>query len=172
MPLSRWIFLIALGVAGAVLFRTYGVEGIYVATPSMEPTLPVNTHYFVDKFIFNFRSPRRGEIVLLKSPVNDQKELIKRVIGLPGERIKIDKKKVYIDGQALAEPYVQHIRKDEELEGDTLNETAVPEDSYFVLGDNRDESSDSATWKDAQTGQRIYFVKRDQIKGRLMNVLE
>src|SRR3989338_545080 len=166
--MRRWLFLIALGAAGAAVFRTFCFEGIYVATASMEPTLPVGTDYFADKLTFKFRHPRRGEIIVLTSPVDSDKELIKRVIATPGESIKIVDKKVYIGGQELKEPYSKYARKSEVLIGDNLEERKVPEDSYFVMGDNRDESEDSATWKDLKTGERIYFVKREQIKGRLM----
>ena len=170
--MSRWIFLIVLGVFGSILFRTYGCEGIYVATPSMEPTIPVGTHFFVDKCSFLFRGPRRGEIVVLASPVDPLKDLVKRVIGLPGEVIEIKNKAVFISRNKLKEPYAFYTRKEEILAGDTMEEHVIPEASYFIMGDNRDESQDSTTWKDEKSGERIYFVKREQIKGRLMNVLE
>ena len=170
--MKRWLFLILLGVGGGFLFREFAFEGIYVATPSMEPTLPVGTHYFADKFSFFFRAPRRGEIVVFASPVEEGKDLVKRTIGLPGETIGIKDKTVYINGQALAEPYVKYKRKNEILVGDNIPEMKIPEDSFFVLGDNRDESGDSATWKDPKTGEPIYFIQKEKIKGRLMNVLE
>lgn len=170
--MKRWLFLIALGVGGGLLFRSFAFEGIYIASPSMEPTLPVGTHFFVDKLSFFFRNPHRGEIVELISPIETEKGLVKRVIGLPGETIAIKDKKVYINGQMLNEPYAFYKRKDEILVGDNLAEMKIPEDCYFVLGDNRDESKDSATWKDLKTGQPVYFVHQEEIKGRLMNVLE
>jgi signal peptidase I len=170
--MKRWIFLITLGLAGGLLFRQVGFEGIYVATPSMEPTLPVGTHYFADKFTFFFRSPRRGEIVVFASPVEEGKDLIKRTIGLPGETIRIKDKTVYINGRSLSEPYVKYKRKTEILVGDNIAEIKIPDDSFFVLGDNRDESGDSATWKDPKSGEPIYFIPQGRIKGRLLNVLE
>ena len=170
--MKRWIFLIAIGVVGAAVIRTYGFEGIYVATPSMEPTLPVGTNYFVDKISFIFRSPKRSEIIVFTSPVDGSKDLIKRVIALPGEAVSMKDKHVYVNGEPLKEPYAKYKRKDEILSGDNLSDLKIPEDSYFVLGDNRDESQDSTSWKDPKTGERIYFVRKDQVKGRLMNVLE
>ncbi|OGR82971.1 MAG: signal peptidase I [Elusimicrobia bacterium RIFCSPLOWO2_01_FULL_64_13] len=170
--MKRWLFLIALGVGGGILFRSAAMEGIYIATPSMEPALPVGTHYFVDKITLAFRAPRRGEIVLLSSPVEGDKELVKRVIGLPGETIEIRKKEVYVNDKPLSEPYAAHRRSGEALVGDNLGPLRIPEGSFFVLGDNRDESRDSATWKDPGTGEPVHFVPGDRIRGRLLNVLE
>lgn len=170
--MNRWLFLISLGIAGGLLFRKYGIEGIYVASPSMEPALPVGTHYFLDKFTFNFREPRRGEIIVFASPLEDEKDLIKRVIALPGDTVSIKEKQLYLNGEKLVESYARYTRKDELLVGDNLAEIKVPEHSYFVLGDNRDESKDSSTWKDVKTGENIYFIHANMIKGRLMNVLE
>lgn len=170
--MKRLLFLIALGIAGAILFRKYGFEGIYVASPSMEPTLPVGQHYFVDKFSLLFRSPERGEIVVLDSPVEEDKGLIKRVVGLAGETIEIKEKKVYINGQNLNERYAVYKRKGELLEGDNLAPLKIPDECFFVMGDNRDESKDSATWKDDKTGQPVHFVSKEKIRGRLLNVLE
>ena len=170
--MKRWIFLIALGGTGAAILRSFGFEGIYIATPSMEPTIPVGTSFFVDKISFIFRNPRRSEIIVLASPVEETKDLVKRVIGLPGETISIKEKHVYIGGQEIREPYAKYTRKDEILAGDNLPEMKIPKDSFFVMGDNRDESNDSASWRDPKTHERIYFMKKEQIKGRLMNVLE
>lgn len=170
--MKRWIFLIALGVLGALVVRKFVLEGVYVASPSMEPTLTVGTHFFVEKLTFQFRSPRRGEIILFDSPVKEGVGLIKRVIALPGETIAIQNKKVYVNGQPLKEDYVTFKRRDEILVGDNISDMKVMEDSYFVMGDNRDESGDSRDWKNKETGEHIYFVQKQNIKGRLMNVLE
>ena len=170
--MKRWLFLIALGVGGGLIFRQIAYEGIYVATPSMEPTLPVNTNYIVDKLSFYFRRPKRAEIIVFPSPVDEGKDLIKRVIGIPGDRIRIKDKIVLINGRELKEPYARHTRGDEILMGDNIPEIKIPEDSYFVMGDNRDESGDSATWKKPGTDEPLYFIHEGRIKGRLMNVLE
>ena len=170
--MKRWIFLIALGVLGAAVIRTFGFEGIYVATPSMEPTLIVGTDFFLDKISFIFRNPKRLEIIVFASPVDDSKDLIKRVIGLPGETVSMKNKHVYVNQRELNEPYARYSRQDETLSGDNLPEMKIPDDSYFVLGDNRDESEDSTSWKNPKTGERIYFIRKERIKGRLMNVLE
>ena len=155
-----------------MLVREVLLEGVYVASPSMEPTLPVGTHYFVNKLSPFFRDFRRGEIVVFPSPVSEQKDLLKRVIGLPGETISIRNKKVFINDAPLDEPYAIFKRKDEILMGDNIDPMTIPEGKYFVMGDNRDESGDSRDWKDAQTGAPIYFVEKEDIRGLLINVLE
>ena len=170
--MKRWIFLIVLGVAGAFIFRRYGFEGVYVASPSMEPTLLVGSNYFVDKITFQFRSPRRREVIVFTSPVEDSKDLIKRVIGLPGETISIKDKQVFINHEVLKEPYVKYKRKNEILKGDNILEMKIPAGCYFVMGDNRDESNDSASWRNPKTGEPAYFVHREEIQGRLINTLE
>ena len=98
--------------------------------------------------------------------------MIKRVIGLPGEAIEIRGKKVFINGSALDEPYAAFKRKDEILVGDNLGPIKIPADSFFVMGDNRDESGDSRDWKDAATGEHIYFVSGKDIKGRLIQLVK
>lgn len=170
--MKRWLFLIALGLAGGLIVRQVLFEGVYVASPSMEPTLPVGTHYFVNKITPLYRPYERKDIVVFPSPVDPDKDLIKRVIGLPGETIEIREKKVFIDGQPLEEPYAQFTRKDELLVGDIIAPMKIPADSYFVMGDNRDESGDSRDWKNPETGEHVYFVKKSDIKGLLFNTLE
>lgn len=170
--MNRWLFLITLGIVGALLFRKFCFEGIYIASPSMETTLPVGTHYFVNKFIYFFRPPKRGEIVVFPSPVGEKIDLVKRIVGLPGEVIAIKNKKVFVNGQPLAEPYAKYKRADEILIGDNLEPVQIPAEHYFVMGDNRDESKDSATWKDPKTGEPILFIHKDSIQGKLIGVLE
>ncbi|MBI3012027.1 MAG: signal peptidase I [Elusimicrobia bacterium] len=170
--IRRLLFLLCLGVGGGLLFRHWAFEGVYVASPSMEPTLPLGTHYFVNKMTYFFRSPKRGEIIVFEPPIKKDKELIKRVIGLPGETLSIQEKKVFLNGEPLKEHYVQYKRKDEILVGDNIAPLTVPPESYFVMGDNRDESGDSRDWKNPQTGEPIYFVHKKLIKGRLLNPLE
>jgi signal peptidase I len=134
----------------------------------MEPTLPVGTHYFVNKLVYRFHSPLRGEIIVFRSPVDQQFGMIKRVIAVPGDTVEIKAKQVYLDGSVLNEPYAVYKRRNERLKGDTIEAMKVPDNAYFVLGDNRDESEDSTSWVDPKTSQRIYFIHGQDIQGRLM----
>lgn len=166
----RKLFILVVILAGAYLIRTYLAEGIYIASESMEPTLKMGAFFFVDKVSFRFNDPERFEIIVFKPPVEaDDKEFVKRIIGLPGDRLEIKKKKVYINDEALQEKYIFQKRPDELLMGDDLGPLEIPADSYFVMGDNRDESRDSRDFVDSE-GNHIYFIKRDAIRGRLIQI--
>jgi signal peptidase I len=135
----------------------------------MEPTLPVGIHLICDKVTLRFRAPRRSDIVIFHSPTGEDLDLSKRVIALPGETVELREKKVFINGQELSEPYTVHKRAGERLIGDDLGPLTVPTESIFVLGDNRDESEDSTTWKDA-AGNPIYFIKIADLKGLVRGI--
>lgn len=162
-----FLFLIAAGIVLPV--RAYVLEPIYIPTGSMAPTLPVGRHLFCDKLTLKRRSIRRGDIIVFTPPTGDSEQMVKRVIGLPGESVEIKAKQVLIDGKPLEEDYAVHKRPDERLEGDDLGPIQVPEGSYFVLGDNRDESNDSSVWKD-QDGNHLYFVAGGAVSGLVRGI--
>jgi len=162
----RAIFLISIGLILGLIFRTYFYECIVVPTASMEPTIKKGEVLWVNKFVYFFKEPERGDVIVFKSPV-ERKVLVKRIIALPGERIKIVNKKVYINGKKLEEPYVEYLRENEILVGDNIDEMVVPENSYFVMGDNRDYSKDSRDWID-EKGKHIRFVYKKEIKGKVI----
>ncbi|MBI4668777.1 MAG: signal peptidase I [Elusimicrobia bacterium] len=164
----RLIIIIIMSVAATFIFRDYCLERIFVASASMEPTLPVNSRWWADKLSLRLRRPNKGEIVVLPSPVSSEKDLLKRVIAVGGDTVEIIAKAVHINGRPIEEPYVQHTRQDEMLEGDNLGPLSVPPGHVFLLGDNRDESGDSRDWKDPATGKRIYFIAADALKGRII----
>jgi signal peptidase I len=168
--LKRTLFLLALGLAGAWITRTYFIETVSVASGSMEPTLFLNTHYLVNRIVYRLHEPERGDIIVFTSPVDHKTGYIKRVIAVGGDRVELRAKQVILNGTPLEEPFTIHKRANVNLVGDTLQEITVPDHDVFVLGDNRDESDDSSVWKDPQTGQRIYFVKTQDIKGRLIRI--
>lgn len=136
----------------------------------MEPTLEVGTHYLVNRWIYRVSSPRRGDLIVFTSPVDHKTGFIKRVLAVSGDDIELKEKKVYLNRQPLEEPYTVYKRAGEHLAGDNLGPLKVPEANVFVLGDDRDESDDSTTWKDAKTGARIYFLPIENIKGRLVQI--
>jgi signal peptidase I len=135
----------------------------------MEPTLPVGRHLFADKLSLRLRFLRRGDIVILRSPLGDGEDLVKRVIALAGEAVELREKKVFINGRELEEPYAQHKRALERLDGDSIGPLIVPEGKIFVLGDNRDESRDSSVWKNA-SGERIYFIPIEDVVGLVRGI--
>lgn len=138
---------------------TFLLQSFVIPTSSMEDNILVGDHILVDKvaysnsmgtldgFMFPQRKIERGMIVTFKSPAELDKEYVKRVIGLPGEKIKIVDKKVYIDDSPLEEPYT--LFKDKKIEHsyrDNYPEFQVPANHYFCMGDNRDNSFDSRFW--------------------------
>ena len=121
------------------LVQPHEVKGI-----SMEPTLHNNEYILTDKISYKLREVKRGDIVIFKSPKNPEQDYIKRIIGLPSERVKIQNGSVFVDGKKIDEPYLRDLTflypgsfMQEGLEID------IPTGKYFVLGDNRPRSSDS-----------------------------
>jgi len=106
-------------------------------------------------------NPDRGDIIVFMFPEDETKDFIKRVVGLPGETVEIRNKKVYINGRLMSEPFTQHVDPGviahQIQPRDNLGPLVVPPDSYFVMGDNRDQSLDSRFWG---------YVKREKVKGR------
>ena len=106
---------------------------------SMRPTLDDGEFVLVSKLNYKLSNVQRGDIIVFHYPMDPEQELIKRVIGLPGDRIEVDKGIVYVNGQALEEPYIA-------APPAYSSQWNVPEDRLFVLGDNRNDSSDSHSW--------------------------
>ena len=106
---------------------------------SMRPTLDDGEFVLVSKLNYKLSNVQRGDIIVFHYPMDPEQELIKRVIGLPGDRIEVNKGIVYVNGQALEEPYIA-------APPAYSSQWNVPEDRLFVLGDNRNDSSDSHSW--------------------------
>lgn len=130
--------LVTLVVAIAMFFALQTtIQSSVVVGSSMEPNLQNGQRLVVNKTAYAFKEPSRGDVVIFRSPGNQNTEFIKRVIGLPGDTVVIKDGKVMVNGKKLNEPYIAsppHY---------SLNEVKVPADSYFVLGDNRNNSNDS-----------------------------
>jgi signal peptidase I len=193
--LSEYVESLLVTVILALFGTTFIVQAFKIPSASMESTLLVGDHLLVNKFIFGgrgawyekllpYRPLERGDIIVFKYPFQDHQHFVKRVIGLPGDRLKLVDQRVYINGRALIEPYVVH---DPSAGYDPLNyafppmgnqlysspvipewaheirkyvrgdEIVVPPGKYFAMGDNRDHSLDSRYWG---------FVDRDAIMGR------
>ncbi|UBF25747.1 signal peptidase I [Kovacikia minuta CCNUW1] len=147
-----------IGLSAILAFgiRTFVAEARYIPSGSMEPTLQVNDRLIVDKLGYHFKDPQRGDIVVFSPTDTLEKQnfhdaFIKRVIGLPGETIEVKGGRVYVNDQPLREGYIK------EIPDYHWGPQKVPQGSYLVLGDNRNNSYDSHYWG---------FVPRDKIIGR------
>jgi len=112
---------------------------IRVDGASMEPTLQTGEYVIVNKLAYKLGDPKVGDVVVFKFPRNPEQEYIKRIIGLPGDEVKIVRGRVFVNGELLEEPYVAYPTS---YQGNWK----VPENQLFVLGDNRNNSSDSHNW--------------------------
>jgi signal peptidase I len=130
-------------VAVRVLVRNFWIEG-----SSMEPNLHHGQYLLVARFSYWFHPPRRGDVLVFASPFAQGRDLIKRVVGLPGERIEIKEGRVFVDGHPLDEPYARPIPY-------AGGPWTLQEDQVFVLGDNRGFSQDSHRWGPLQVEQII-----------------
>ena len=162
VSLWEWVKTIVLALLLALFIRTFFVQAFKIPSGSMIPTLLVGDHILVNKMVYGVRNPvtrsvwvhgrmpKRQEIIVFIFPENPKLDFIKRVIGLPGDRIEIRDKKVYVNGKLLEEPYVQHtdpnILPASVSPRDNFGPVVVPEGHLFVMGDNRDQSYDSRFW--------------------------
>ncbi len=129
--------LIAIGLALVIIVFLY--QPVKVEGTSMAPLLSDQERIFINKFVYRFEPIQRGDVVVFWYPLDRSKSFIKRVIGLPGETVEIRQGVVYVNGKAVAEPYVP--QKYEDLSD--FGPVRVPKDSYFVMGDHRVSSNDS-----------------------------
>lgn len=140
-------------VVYAFLFRPFQVNG-----NSMFPTFQNGEYIFTNLITLRISPLKRGDVVVFKAPANQEKDYIKRIIGLPGDTVQIKDGYVYVNGQLLNEPYEP---KEYRTTGEAFMQdgqtVTVPQESYFVLGDNRPGSSDSRDWG---------FVTKNKIIGK------
>lgn len=194
VPHSDWPSLLqslSTTVVIAIFVITFIVQAFQIPSESMENTLLIGDYLLVDKLRYGsdsffghlipYGAVRRGDVIVFHYPVNPSEHFVKRVVGMPGDRLRLINRRVYVNGISLEEPYVQHTLKVHDVFRDEFprlnipvpgleggwwlemrklvedGELIVPEGHYFVLGDNRDESLDSRYWG---------FVPRENIIGR------
>ena len=162
-----------IAVVLALFIRTFLVQAFKIPSGSMIPTLAIGDHILVNKFIYGtkvpftdtvfipLKAPQRGDIIVFKYPEDEKKDFIKRVVGLPGDTLEVRNKIVYINGVPLKESYASFSDPAVIPPGaqprDNVGPVIIPEESYFMMGDNRDHSLDSRYWG---------FVKLNKIKGK------
>ena len=135
-----WIVYILIVICATYLIVTYVGQRTKVSGDSMLETLHDGDNLIVDKISYRIRDPKRYEIIVFKYRHKEDTYYIKRIIGLPGETVQIKNGEVYINGELLGEEYGREVMLDAGLAADPI---VLGEDEYFVLGDNRNHSSDS-----------------------------
>ncbi|MCR4425192.1 MAG: signal peptidase I [Firmicutes bacterium] len=149
----EYLNALVVAVVLAAFVMTFVARSFLVQGPSMEPTLHDGERLLVNKFVYRFSSPKRGNIVVFRYPYNPSRMFIKRVIGLPGEVVQVAGGIVYVNGQSLEEPYIYERPYRE------FGPAVVPEGRVFVLGDNRNMSQDS-------TDETVGMVPLGNIEGK------
>ncbi len=156
-----WIIVFATAFVLAILINKFVILNEEIPSGSMENTIMTGDKVLTFRLAYLFGEPERGDIVVFPFPDDESVDYIKRIIGLPGETVVIKDGQVFIDNseEPLDEPYVKE-EWDEEGDGDNYTFT-VPEDSYFMMGDNRRDSMDSRYWENS-------FVSEDKIKSKAL----
>jgi len=141
----EWVAVIGGALLVALIVRTFFIQAFWIPSESMEPTLHKGDRVLVNKLSYKLHDVHRGDVIVFErpegSPAGEEgiNDLIKRVVGLPGETIETVDGHIEIDGKALDEPYLPK----DQPPGPDVQRTKIPKDHYFVMGDNRDESADS-----------------------------
>ncbi len=164
---------LVLAIVLALFIRAFIVQAFKIPSGSMKATLQIGDHILANKFIYGvklpyfnitiipYKKPQRGDIVIFKFPQDPKKDFIKRTIGIQGDIIEIRNKEVYVNKKRLEHDYAiytdLHIIPESMQPRDNLGPITVPENSLFVMGDNRDHSYDSRFWG---------FVDLKDIKGK------
>ena len=145
---------VVIAVILAFFIITFVVQSFVVEGHSMYPTLNEGERLFVNKFIYRFQTPKRGDVVVFAPHGEPKKKYIKRVIGLPGDRILVNVEGVYINNKKIEEPYIN------EMAYFGFGEYTVPEKHLFVMGDNRNHSTDS------RDSERVGYVSMKSVSGK------
>jgi signal peptidase I len=152
-----WVRDLLISAGISVLIITFFYQPVRVEGTSMLPRLEDHDRLFINKFVYHIESIQRDDVVVFHYPRDPEKSYIKRVIGLPGDRIWIDHGQVWVNGTHLSESYIPDRYRDNR----SMAEMIVPDDSYFVMGDHRSISSDS---------REFGPVERDLIYGKAVFV--
>jgi signal peptidase I len=155
--LGLWVRDLLISATVSVLIILFLYQPVRVEGTSMLPRLDDHDRLFINKFVYHITSIERGDVVVFHYPRDPEKSYIKRVIALPGDRLRIDRGQVWVNGKALPEIYVPEAYRDSR----SFPDMVVPDDSYFMMGDHRSISSDS---------REFGPVERDLIYGKAVFV--
>ncbi|MGE4496866.1 MAG: signal peptidase I [Deferribacterales bacterium] len=154
---------LVVAVVIALFIKTFLIQTYTIPSGSMLDTLLIGDYIIVNRLAYKFGDPERGDVLVFEYPLEPAKSFIKRVIGVPGDKIAIQDKQVFINGLPYGEDYKQ-IKDDayfpaELTNRDNIEEFTVPEGKYFMMGDNRDASYDGRFWG---------FISEDMVKGKAL----
>jgi signal peptidase I len=138
---AEWVLIAGGALLVAFVIKTFLLQAFYIPSLSMAPTLKINDRVLVNKLSYDLHDINRGDVVVFESPPNEgsqTKDLIKRVIALPGETVEAHDGRIHIDGQILDEPYL-----DDGVTTQPFEKITIAADHYWVMGDNRANSRDS-----------------------------
>ncbi len=146
--IKEWVEPIVVAVVLALIIRAFVVQAFKIPTGSMKPTLLENDRIFVNKFIYRFKEPKIGDIVVFKYPENPKKDFVKRFIAEGGETVQIKRGDVFIDGKLVKDPEIikSIYYYNKGPYGSEGKKTFVPEGFFYALGDNSKSSRDSRYW--------------------------
>lgn len=181
----EYVEAIVIAVVIALFVRTFIVQAFKIPSGSMIPTLEIGDHILVNKFAYGIKvpferstlipisDPKRGDIVVFLYPLDKSKDFIKRVVGVAGDTVQMKDKKIYLNGRRYEDPhavYTDPIQPGSGDPKDNFGPVKVPAGSLFVMGDNRDHSSDSRYWgfvdlKDVMGKAFIIYVSWDSDDG-------
>jgi signal peptidase I len=136
---ALWMRDLILAACAAVFIIFFLFQAVRVEGTSMLPRLGDSDRVFINKFVYRLTSVERGDVIVFHYPPHPEESFIKRVIGKPGDRLRIERGWVYLNGRKLAEPYVPPVFREQR----SMPEIVVPENEYFVMGDHRNISYDS-----------------------------
>jgi signal peptidase I len=137
--IGLWVRDLLVSIAASVLIITFLYQPVRVEGTSMLPRLEDHDRLFINKFVYRITAIERGDIVVFHYPRDPEKSYIKRVIALPGDRLRVDRGLVWLNGNPVPERYVPEEYKDSR----SMTEIVIPDGSYFMMGDHRSISSDS-----------------------------
>lgn len=152
-----WVFTFVAAILVALVLKNFVIINATVPTGSMENTIMPGDDLFGFRLAYQFSEPKRGDIIIFKYPDDEEEKYVKRIIGLPGETVRISNAKVYIDD--FETPLQEEYLKDEWTVATGPFEFQVPEGCYFVMGDNRNDSWDARYWDNT-------YVAREKIIGK------
>ena len=155
-PILEWLIIIAIALAAALFINYVLIVNSVVPSGSMEPTIMTNSRMMGLRVTYWFGDPQQGDIIVFKYPDDPSQNFVKRVIGTPGDTVEIKGGVTYVNGEVLDEPYLNETPKARDF-----GPYEVPEDCYFVMGDNRNNSHDSRFWTNT-------YVPRSSVLGKAL----